>query len=79
MSNPEEASLGAKVIADTGKPALITAVTGTPSEASANKADEAKSDGALVHDDVEYVNGHPVIRNGNAPYKKKTQDGPGLT
>ncbi|KAF4840159.1 Oligopeptide transporter 4 [Colletotrichum siamense] len=64
MSNPKELSPGDKVIDDSNKRALETAVTGTPSEASTSDDEKAKSGDALVNDDVEYVNGYPVIRTG---------------
>lgn len=70
MSSPKEPSLGDKVFDDSNKPALETAVTGTPSEASTSDNEKAKSDDTLVDNDVEYVNGYPVIRTGNSSSKK---------
>lgn len=70
MSNPKEPSPGDKVIDDSNKRALETAVTGTPSEASTSDDEKAKSGDALVNDDVEYVNGYPVIRTGKLSSKK---------
>lgn len=70
MSNPKELSPGDKVIDDSNKLALATAATGTPSEASTSDNEKAKSVDALVDDDVEYVNGYPVIRTGNSSSKK---------
>ncbi|KAF9873385.1 peptide transporter mtd1 [Colletotrichum karsti] len=65
MSTTEGASLGAKVIAEANsKPIVVTAVDSKSSEASPSKADGVESGDELLADDVEYVNGHPVIRNG---------------
>ncbi|TDZ31976.1 Oligopeptide transporter 4 [Colletotrichum spinosum] len=64
MSDLEPTATRAKNASNTPK-TTVTDVTATASEASAGKDDETDaSDAHLVADDAEYVNGHPVIRNG---------------